>query len=987
MNKFFIKPFSFVEYIDKDWLSWKTKNMDEVRLYLWEKHDLNNSHEDDTSSSYAYGNNVSKIPILWDADDWKYLSQFPPKLWSKALKWRYNEGLLEASELRDNDPNHSINVVPNTREELIFKKNNTQYVFNNVYTGFRNLLEKIEKPIKYHKNHNPPGSEEGAPGIQDIDFNQTDPNHPQHPSNYKHGFNDMDATRPLKISNDFIDAIPDDEIVLPPGKERTPRNIKKARDNMKGAKQHSLSGMSVLQRVTASTLLNTWIKAQGLGLLGEPTDIKDPHTGEQLHVTKGTPKDVNKAWNSHIKDKIELNVPIIKRNLNYKIIRQTKNGENVENVNSSVKMPYLNPGVLLARVMNLSSEQRKKFAERSGFNVEKECPHSVGKKWEEIESMCSAAREAGQPKSLYNVVRNFDILTPEQKEHMIKNQRQLIHLVAAKFNKENYKDIWAQPGNHYGVGFDTNSKTPEIVPSDLPKEKLKLALDKYYKQLFVEADTGIGYFINWAKTRLPSQIVEMMDRIRTDLAKVFAALLGLNLNHPNKGIRDESIGLTGVKNSDERTKEKHKKTRIEDAFYFAKNLSQAAFGDIGSRRARQKRLTGGTVSLDASSGSSGEGGSLGDVLSDKGSTNGGNPEWYTRRGQLNPEISADENGDYPIARLIWNVPTIGHEIDNFFKTNRNKIAKYIGNDYAKIVDKTEEKLKVETTTMQKLIKQSLDELGPNSEHLSNEELEEKAQKLALDKLPEELKKLRPDLYEDASDEELRNITFRNKQVTRIEEPKEEKNSIEKDEYMDEFFDKITQGETWRFPIWNKEEEEFIGGDKINLNDLKNYSTAQKVVSFIKTAWNEKGAKKFAVPLLMAISKHNGNPMDISRAQQEVIQAGVIPDGVENQQQSVSQTPPMPASRTQTPVSQAAPASQAPDDIRKLIDLIPNNPNVAYHELIKRKNELPRYLNEFKAAVEKLREINKAKEQSQSLTIKDRDASILIGMLFRQLKSR
>jgi hypothetical protein len=45
-----------------------------------------------------YQRNTYKFPYIYDQDDLKFLQQFPPAYWVEALKWRFEEGLLQIAE-------------------------------------------------------------------------------------------------------------------------------------------------------------------------------------------------------------------------------------------------------------------------------------------------------------------------------------------------------------------------------------------------------------------------------------------------------------------------------------------------------------------------------------------------------------------------------------------------------------------------------------------------------------------------------------------------------------------------------------------------------------------------------------------------------------------------------------------------------------------------------------------------------------------------
>jgi hypothetical protein len=1166
MTQFYIRPFAFVDFFEQEWPVWKFHALNTAQNTILEK-------LEGEEAGYAYAGNQSKIPILWDADDYKFLSQFPPSLWSRALQWRYNEGLLEASKLRDADPDHSLEAVPETRDVLVFRnKDGKRFEFYDVWTGLRSLLKRLETPIKYHTGHNPPGAEGDTPGIRDIDPWDDDAASPKHRSRYIHGLMDYDVTNPVEVTDEYIDSIPDDEINIDPETppDKRAEAIAIAREAMKRSRHHTFAGMSVLKPVVVSRLINTWIRAQGLGLLGAtPEKHKDPHTGEELPVEYGTPHDVNPYWDNSVgeevepdertaggklikkgKRKIPLRIPIVKRRLNMKVFNAE--GEEVPQEEGPVAMPVLNPGRLLPRVVNLSPAQRQQFALRRGFNAEEACPGSAGKSWEQIEADCTAARRAGSPQDAYNLLMNFDILTPEQIDHLIKNQRELIHLVHAKFGTNTCpqckgagkigpeqvcphcfgtgKDPWSQPKGHYIVGWTPNKAKREIVPSDMTPEQLAKAVQKYFNELYFEANKSIDYFIKWAKgggdreQKLPDAVLEMLRNVQPSLANVCAALLGLNLNHPNMGIRDPAVGLTNVPISkkdkvyilekadepkiidalmkkdlpkehqtragagagvavtkldfntaqkiakyliahanpegnwpekleslpidwimkaltrrkiakaykledlskpspddedadaeegaaeeaeDERdegglTAEERSRNRMNYAFNFARDLSQAAFGAVGSRRFREKH---GVSTVSTTSGKSDDEGDLEDVIaggeegpgtatSDGGSgaVTGADYEaklgrWFTRRVQLDPERepSYDDKGHlvYPVSRIIWNVTKIGHEIDKFFRTKRNIIQAALGSSFAAIVDQAQERMKAEVAAMNELMGQAAQELYAQNKNISQDELDQRSREIAASRLPDYLKERHPNLYGDMAEDEMAQLIARHGGGQNTVPPELQE---EMDEYMEDFLKELMGGVEAKMPRYNPDTEDFIFSPKEwTLADFKK-DDAFGVVQFLRLTWTEAGVKKWAVPLFMAIQKHHGSPVSEDDAVHKVLEAGVIPIQADAEDIAAAKQPAAPTpSKTDTVPLTPAPTTAAPapapaaaaTDINAMLADLPQH----YETLRARKQELAANKPAFMAALTKLRQqILQKRQAKQPIDPEELNAVVSLGAL-------
>lgn len=1112
----FIKPFAFADFVEKSWPLWKFQALNTAKGTILEK-------LEDEDAGYAYAGNQTKIPVLWGKDDYKFLSQFPPKLWGRALSWRYNEGLLEAAKLREKNPENSLDDISDTRDQLVFEEDaGRKYVFSNVWTGLKSLIERMEKPIKYHAEHNPPGVETGTPGLKDIDPWETDENHPRHPSKYKHGLMDYDITNPVEVTDEYIDSIPDNEINIDPStpQDQRPAAIAKARAAMKKSRHHTFSGMTVLKRgPVVSRMIASWLRAQGLGLLGSvPQQIEDPITGQLTPVILDKPSNINGQWRDHVGEEnggIPLAVPTIKRRLNMKVY----NSKGEEIPYGDVAMPVLNPTKLLPRIVNFTPEQREKIAKRRGFDPansdpKKGCPgvNYSGMSWQELESVCINAKRAGSPQDVYTFLKNFDILNQEQIEHVKKNQRDVLHLAYSRFGNRTAscaackgtrktadgnicpecggtgKDTWSQPTNHYVLGWQPNKAGREIVPSDMKPEDLARAVEKYYNELYAEASKGIDNFIRYARGNenrerlLPDDVLDMVQNTHDNLASVCAALLGLNLNHPNMGIRDPAVGLTNVPlsakdkiyilNSTDKDKiikalmkqelpenmshmfnqaatgqaartldygtaqqiadillannnpegnwpekivnlpitwvmkaltrrrlakattsaqseqeenedgeevseeavsqmsaEDRSHIRMNYAFNFARDFSQAAFGGLGSRKFREK-FGKSVVSLNTPSQKTGDN-ELGDLLNTSSQVAPSEElsNWWTRRSTTNPK------GDV-VSRLSWNVPEIGHNIDKFFQTIRKRIQKSLGEGFTKVVDQAQERIKTEIETMKELTEKAKTDLKSQNPQMSDEELAVAAKQQALQQLPDTLKQKRADLYGDMTDDDVMTLMTRHGAVASAvpEEMRDEHN-----EYMEDFIKRVIQGEPQALPRWDKDQNEFTFDDAHpwTLANFKN-AKAFDIIQFFRLTWSEDAAKKWAVPLLLAVSQQQGKELTQQQATDEVIEAGVVPD------QADQVTQPTPVKIPQ--IAQPAQPAIAATDLTSILANLPQN----YQQIDgSNKEHLKANKETITQALIQLRQkmLQKRKINPQLVTQAERDANIHLTALLKSLEQQ
>lgn len=85
---------------------------------------------------------VTKIPILFDNDDIKFLLQFHPTNWAKALRWRYSHGLMKARDhyLEDNDSS----TIPEQGKVNVGTDSNPE-TYRGVNLYLREMFKKLIK--------------------------------------------------------------------------------------------------------------------------------------------------------------------------------------------------------------------------------------------------------------------------------------------------------------------------------------------------------------------------------------------------------------------------------------------------------------------------------------------------------------------------------------------------------------------------------------------------------------------------------------------------------------------------------------------------------------------------------------------------------------------------------------------------------------------------------------------------------------------------
>lgn len=298
---------------------------------------------DEGNDAKAEGN-ITKVPLLFDVNDWKFLLQVPPKYWRRALHWRFGEGLLHESEERELNglddeilTEHSdkiefsigdgkkITILPTQSPECIEAYGRSlqspiptseaaETKQPELYVGYKTLFKRIESPVKVSvqpkdkmpaycndpkelqaridaRNQKlPPG-----PSIDQINlYNSKHPDHAhlrpieEYPSSQGAGLINGDLTEPFRVTPDLL-----------------ADKSKFTRENAK----HALAGWQTLGLDNASTVLSNWIK--GSAFIDEDDSIlpsrvvqnenaqkavKDPLTGQMMPVTMLMPSQFSKNW-------------------------------------------------------------------------------------------------------------------------------------------------------------------------------------------------------------------------------------------------------------------------------------------------------------------------------------------------------------------------------------------------------------------------------------------------------------------------------------------------------------------------------------------------------------------------------------------------------------------------------------------------------------------------------------------------------------------
>lgn len=749
--------FNFKNFLESDWLKWKNKILREA--------------EEETAAKFPGGNATLRQPILFDEDDWRFLSQFPPQLWTRALNWRYGDGLLSASEARERSRDKKYASVPNKQDVEIEDNNGKKYIFRGIYAGLRDLMRKLERPVITHAGYKPNKDEipyeiedvEG-PSLDELDFDAPDektvrPDH-KHPSEYKGGVYDMDLTKPIKLSQAFVDSLPSNHYLLTniePMSEEDPKAEKKARAKLMKMYAHSFASMPAMREEVAREQLQNWIRLMGLGLLGNVPKAMTDHSGKSLEVQGRTnglnPSEFVSAWPGQVgreddvkwedpeggmvkARQIPLKLPYVRRNITWWEVSGDK--EPVQK-GGEFALPVLLPGKLMP-LINPTAEQREALIKR----------RSEGGK----------GGGTGQVGELRQVLDNWDLMSPDQQAKLEDDSLTLTQLAARKM-APGYKDKFGGEEKRRGEDFYTGGgwhaqKGQRTRGSlNMTKDQLELVLREYLpgnstkltiphgswdnevcagqNGFMGEACRGVTYFmrskLKWkgheSKSRsgkpgkfdmAQGSVLKMMEAAYPEIINVAAALLSLEANDGKIGIYAPEDGLN--ENRPELGTEEGKYNasmhRMGKAFNLARDLAQAAMYGGQSRRQRGKgkgfELTG--------QGGEQEGPQFGDdirapSLKDKEDIEARRARFAQDGQTAQPRTWYAYRQDVA-TRPQWLVPTLTPELSKYLETLRQEIKSRVdgvaGTNYANNITKIADLAMMIDDTSNKMIEVELKKL-------------------------------------------------------------------------------------------------------------------------------------------------------------------------------------------------------------------------------------------------------------------------------------
>ncbi len=609
------------------------------------------------------GGEAPKMAILYDQDDWKFLSQFPPQIWKQALSWRYNEGIRMLMRLQKNPTDipegydwiDSVSLpAPGGRDKW--------WVFGqpdgpkNFYIGLTKLAHKLTDKPKIEPgdtgDNYPHWPKEHGPSLKELDPHQGDKEHPQHLSKYKHGLYNFDLSGMVEVTPEDIDDMTDYQMVpLLPKKKFKRMNlkdpnvlksapvqaeIKKIKTAMKKELKHTFAGYDVLQPSKAQESLMNWIKANASEerLFGEhPTIINDKWDNNQ-------PKNVQYVRGDQIFQGKSggglghMQIPTIQRKINFTEVDEKKKTQKGMSVDAHI--PVLNPVKTIPALHKLppdlafSDQQKAMLASRSTY--EDKDGHRYPYQWNPAEETFEQAKKryqgkgnfelAASPEDLEKVLANWDILTPKQREWLKDHTKTLHHQAQVYHTQGDVGDPHANPKNKsfYMAGFSPNYKTQErwsfSVPADLQPAFVEAYKGKMIGEVLGSAQKGkigeeqkslIDYYIDdLAEKGVSQQSIQALKDRSHEIAKFIAYMLLTWLDNPKYGIKDDKFGLLRHVDWSDYDEEINKRNRRALVRNYLASLAQQATADTLSRRQQKKFGASSIKSLDIPIGDTGK---------------------------------------------------------------------------------------------------------------------------------------------------------------------------------------------------------------------------------------------------------------------------------------------------------------------------------------------------------------------------------------------
>lgn len=557
--------------------------------------------------------------------------------------------------------------------------------------------------------------------------------------------------------------------------------------------------------------MQMWVRAQGLGLLGQlnPGEtIKDPLTGQNLTIVGvESPAEMNGHWKGAVgKDdgsvgvdpsgqqirghKKEVTVPVVEKYV-YPWYTINAAGKRVNRPGGNTKMPVLLSQVMLPR-FPMSGDQKEMMKKRN-----------------------AGSSEGGADELL----RNIDLLSPEQIQYLKDNSMDQLHAAAYQASKGKFQQKYDKTLHmNYNMGWDATNHTAGLNPHHLTKEQMQRVIKEYVPEtstrlqheskflnnrtpgcvrgaeilgcsgggLLGEAYEGImaymvaklGYDPKTGRGNKGSYgSVQMMEAALNPLIQACAYKLALKLNDEEMGVYDEELGLTNLHPDFINNPKGPWSRRVNYAREFARELEQTSLFDskYGTRRSRKKSAESGMgqgreISMSDLGGQT-DGDWAGNAahagLERKASDEFGDEDDEGTRATKERDRVLQGGGDKErtgwmqpdvdkIARKGWLGPSgLGKEFDYLLNGVRHEIAKYAGTEFAEAVYRAKEAIRRAPAMWEHLVTEKERELTATIASPSKRRKE--AEKQVDASFQKDLVKLEPDLYAPLTQAEMEDV--------------------------------------------------------------------------------------------------------------------------------------------------------------------------------------------------------------------------------------
>lgn len=448
--------------------------------------------------------------------------------------------------------------------------------------------------------------------------------------------------------------------------KRVKEMIDKKRSAMKKSQDENTPGYNALKEQVSRDVMSNWLKLTSMGVLDksltkDKKTVKDPLTGKETNLYwiphektqefLGTKSNLVAGFNERIKSTTDpltgkkvgrdvepadpskvqnLDIPVILRKITYEIL--DINGDPIPSKDPETKkettrhthdifVPYLPDMKVLPRLTDkvaLTPDQKALIVHRNGARFDQKDPNSLimpetdaearRKKYEEImtsgdKTKIEALKKNSNIQDVSNLLRNWDILTPEQQQYIKDNSEDLLNVSKAiNIKDKDLRDKFlaqhphASPESFMNPGWQTNNNKAQQSSLGVENfDKLYAIIDKYYKPMVLDARAGV---YGWVKSKrggasvateedkesfsrlaseekqwysqnydLPEKLTEKLDNKSSSLfpvsydpnvnmevvkilqeqaetlTTIFAYLLVTYLNDPRMGVNDDALGL------------------------------------------------------------------------------------------------------------------------------------------------------------------------------------------------------------------------------------------------------------------------------------------------------------------------------------------------------------------------------------------------------------------------------------------------------------